>query len=146
MILDQMIHTLTIPGFRFVVAVDGNPLGVFTELTLPTIEWEIEEIKEGGLNSYIHQLPGRRRSSKVVLKNGVAVSPDLRAWYIRAMYENFARKNVTITLLNALFVPMMVINIQNAIPIKWTGPQLQSDQNTVAVQTLELGCGEITLV
>lgn len=146
MIVDQMIHTFITAAFRFVVAIDGIPIGAFTECTLPSIEWTVEEVKEGGLNTFIHQLPSQRKANKIVLKNGVAVSPDLRVWYSRAMNENFARKMVTVTLLNPLMMPMIVMNIENAIPVKWSGPQMKSDENTVAIQTLELACGEITLL
>jgi phage tail-like protein len=36
-------------------------------------------------------------------------------------------------------------NIENAYPAKWTGPQLKADDNTVAVETLELACGAVTI-
>jgi len=141
-----MIHTFITAAFRFVVAVDGVPIGAFTECTLPSIEWDIEVVKEGGLNTFVHQLLGQRKSNKIVLKNGVAVSPDLHLWYFRTMNENFSRKMVTVTLLNPLMMPVIVMNIEDAIPVKWTGPQMKADDNTVAVQTLELACGEITLL
>ena len=58
-------------GFRFGVVIEGIPQGIFTECTLPNIEWETQEIKEGGLNTYTHQLPGRRKGAKVTLKKGL---------------------------------------------------------------------------
>ncbi|MCB8967249.1 MAG: phage tail protein [Ardenticatenaceae bacterium] len=64
----EQLRALTNPTFRFLVSVEGIPQGVFTECTLPSIEWEIEELKEGGLNTYVHQLPGMRRSAKLILK------------------------------------------------------------------------------
>ena len=135
-----------IPAFRFVVVVDGIPVGVFTECALPSVEWDVEEVKEGGLNSYIHQLPGRRKSAKITLKNGVGVNKILLLWVTQNLSGNFSRRKVTITLLNSLFMPMMVLDIANAYPIKWSGPQLKTDDNTVAIQTLELACGEITVL
>jgi phage tail-like protein len=48
-------------------------------------------------------------------------------------------------LLDLTHQPLMVWNIQDAYPIKWTGPQLKSDGNTIAIQTLELVCGEVTV-
>jgi phage tail-like protein len=135
-----------IPAFRFVVVVDGIPVGVFTECALPSVEWDVEEVKEGGLNSYIHQLPGRRKSAKITLKNGVGVNKILLLWVTQNLSGNFSRRRVTITLLNSLFMPMMVLDVANAYPVKWSGPQLKTDDNTVAIQTLELACGEITVL
>ncbi len=134
-----------VPGFRFVVNVDGIPIGAFTECTLPTIEWEIEEVKEGGLNTYIHQLPGRRKSAKITLKNGVGMAKHIMLWYNMNLREIFSRHRVTITLLNSVLVPMMVLYIEGAYPVRWSGPNLKTDDNTVAIQTLELACGEIVV-
>jgi phage tail-like protein len=146
MLVEQQLHTMLTSAFRFVVAIDGAPLGAFTECNLPTIEWEIEEVKEGGVNTRIHQLPGQRRRTTITLKNGVGIASDLLAWYIAAINEQFWRRRVTITLLNSLLVPVIVMHIEDAFPIKWAGPQLRTDDNTIAIQTLELACGEITLV
>ena len=146
MLLDQQLHSMITNAFRFVVAIDGAPLGAFTECTLPTIEWEVEEVKEGGVNTRVHQLPGQRRRTTITLKNGVGIASDLLAWYLAAINEQFWRRRVTVTLLNSLFVPVIVMHIEDALPIKWTGPQLRTDDNTVAIQTLELACGEITLI
>lgn len=132
-------------SFRFVVAIDGSPTAAFTQCTLPTIAWDTEQLKEGGLNTYVHQLPGQRQQATVTLKNGVGVASDLVNWYLMTMNERIRRRRVTITLLNRYHVPMMVWHIENAYPIRWTGPQLQSDQNTIAIQTLELACGEVII-
>lgn len=146
MITDVINRVATVPGYRFVVTIDGSPLGAFTECTLPTIDWEVEEVKEGGQNSYVHQLPGRRRATKITLKNGVGIANDVMVWYLRTMNEDFSRKRVTITLLSPLLAPIMVWHIEDAYPVKWTGPQLRTGDNTVAIQTLELAGGEITVL
>ena len=134
------VHT----AFRFVVKIDGINHAVFTECTLPNIEWEVEEVKEGGLNSYVHQLPGRRKASKITLKNGVGTG-SLLAWYKQTMAQTYERRPVTITLLDVAHQRVMDWNIKDAYPVKWTGPQLKADGNTVAVETLELACGEVTV-
>jgi phage tail-like protein len=132
--------------FRFLVHISGVVTAVFTECTLPDVDWETEPVKEGGLNTYTHQLPGRRKAAKIVLKNGLATDA-LTAWYTSVMSEKFIgfKKNISITLLDALHQPVMIWNVSNAYPIKWTGPQLKTSDNTVAIQTLELACGEVTI-
>lgn len=134
------VHT----AFRFVVKIDGINQAVFTECTLPSIEWDVEEVKEGGLNTYVHQLPGLRKAAKVILKNGIGTG-DLLDWYKKVMNQEYARRPVTITLLDVAHERVMDWNITDAYPIKWSGPRLKSDDNTVAVETLELACGEVTV-
>jgi len=131
-------------SFRFVVDIEGERQAAFTECTLPSIEWDIEDVKEGGLNTYTHQLPGRRKATKVSLKNGVGKSQILD-WYIKTMSESVTRKSVTITLVDSTGNSVLVWDIKDACPVKWTGPQLKTDANSIAIQTLELACGEIVV-
>jgi phage tail-like protein len=131
-------------AFRFVVDLDGERQAAFTECSLPSIEWEMEEIKEGGLNLYTHMLPGRRKSARVSLKNGVA-NGELLSWYIEAIGKAAGRKPLTITLLDSMLNPVIVWQLQEAYPVKWTGPNLKADDNAIAIQTLELACGDITV-
>lgn len=134
--------------FRFVVDVGGDKQGVFTECTLPAIEREVEEVKEGGLNTFVHQLPGRRKGARLTLKNGVGTS-SLLDWYMKTLDPTagkFERRAVSVTLLNA-YDKKAIMNwhIESAYPVKWTGPQLKTSDNSIAIQTLELACGEITV-
>jgi phage tail-like protein len=136
-------------SFRFSVEIDNNRefTGIFTELKLPDVEWDIQEMKEGGLNAFTHQLPGRRKASKVTLKNGLATKGVLMDWYANLMDEDFNKflKTVTITLLNSEHKAVMRWNISNAYPSKLTWPELKTSDNVVAIQTLELVCGEVKL-
>lgn len=140
---NQMRGTVN-AAFRFVVSVGGERLAAFTECTLPTIEWEVEQVKEGGLNIFVHQLPGQRKPSKLLLKNGVGQG-TLLDWYIKSMDGPPPRKTVTISLLNAEKEPVITWRLNDAFPTKWQGTQLKADAQTVAVQTLELACGEVTV-
>jgi phage tail-like protein len=146
MLIEKQLHTMLTAGFRFVVAVDYRPLGAFTECTLPTIEWEVEALKEGGQNRYVRQLRGPRKQTNVTLQNGIGLMSDIMLWYLRTMQEDFSKREVTITILSAMFLPTMVWHIEDAFPVRWSLPQLQTGGNTVAMQTLELACGEITVV
>jgi phage tail-like protein len=137
-------HDQSFPAFRFVVEIGNQAAGAFTECDLPSIEWDVEEVKEGGLNTHIHQLPGRRKAGKVSLKNGVAKS-TLVTWYLNAMEETIERKPVTIKLKDSLGNTVLAWHMLGAYPVRWAGPQLRSDSNAIAIQTLDLACGQITV-
>ena len=141
----EQIRGFIHPSFRYLVDVDGVSVAAFTECTLPTIEWEVEEVKEGGNNTYVQQLPGRRKAGKISLKNGVG-SSALMDWYIKVMMETYERKSVAITLMDSSHKYLMTLDIQDALPIKWTGPQLKTDTSAIAIQTLDFVCGEITVI
>lgn len=136
-----------IANFRFGITVDSNReyVGMFTECKLPDIEWDIQQVKEGGRNDYIHQLPGQRKPSKVTLTHGLTRQFILQEWYEEMMSENFEgfMKTVTINLLDSQGKPVMRWNLYNAYPVKVTWPDLKTGDNAVAVQTLELACGRV---
>lgn len=131
-------------AFRFVVTVKNVPMAAFTECTLPIIDWETEELKEGGFNTAIHQLPGRRKSARLILKNGVG-RDELWLWCTQIMNQQFERRPITITLLDSLLAPIAIWSITEAYPIKWSGPQLRADTSAAAIQTIEFACGEILI-
>ena len=138
----QQVLSESHPVFRFVVEIDGERQGAFTECSLPSIDWEVEDLKEGGLNVFVHALPGQRRSARLTLKNGLGKN-KMYAWYLQGMKEQFQRKSLTIILLDAKGSEVMGWHIEDAYPIRWNGPQLRPDDNTIAIQTLEIACGEI---
>jgi phage tail-like protein len=134
------------PAFRFVVKIGDEAIAAFTECNLPVIEWEMEEVKEGGLNTYVHMLPGRRKRATITLKNGVGLAKKMIDWYIAGMNEQFEYKNVSVDLMSAPDKKTMTWEIASCMPTKWTGPQLKSSDNTIAIQTLEMACGEIKCI
>ena len=138
----------THPAYRYVVLRRNDTLGVFTECTLPVIEWEIEEVKEGGLNSYVHQLPSRRKSSRLTLKNGLGKG-EILEWFLQAMNDESPRSqlraNLSIKLKDSRLQDVCTWNLAEAFPVKWTGPQLQTDSNAIAIQTLEFACSRVTM-
>jgi phage tail-like protein len=142
--VDARIRSQANLAFRFVVDVDGERQAAFTECTLPSMELEVQELKEGGLNHYTHLLPGRRKAARVSLKNGIAKS-SLMDWYVKSITEPVVRKKFTITLLDKGKNPIIVWTMEGAYPVKWSGPNLKSDDNTIAIQTLELVCGNVNI-
>lgn len=142
---NKQLLTQSHPAFRFIVDVDGERQAAFTECTLPSIEWESEEVKEGGLNTFVHLLPGMRKASRVTLKNGVGKS-TLMEWYIQSLGKTAPRKALTIALLDSTGSPVVTWQVENAYPIKWSGPELKTGSTSVAIQSLELICGEVVVV
>jgi phage tail-like protein len=138
------VTTPAYPAFRFLVSVDQKPQAAFTECDLPTIELEIEEIKEGGMNVYTHQLPGRRKAVRISLKNGIGKS-SLLEWYFDVLGGTIKRRNVSISLLDEQQKTVINWNMADAFPYKWSGSQLRSSDNAIAIQTLELVCSEVTI-
>jgi phage tail-like protein len=142
MAFDKQLLAQANLAFRYVVMIGKTAMAAFTECTLPVIDWEIQEVKEGGLNTHVHQLPGMRKSARLTLKNGVGRG-ELFDWCTAVMAEKFERKILEVKLLDAHSNEFAVWSISDAYPIKWTGPQLKSDASAIAIQSIEFACGEI---
>jgi phage tail-like protein len=127
-------------AFRFAVQIDGLAEARFTECTLPALEVEVEEQKEGGFNSGTHLLPGRVRKGTLTLKRGVATASDLLRWYAEVMQGELgkARRQVSVILLDSEGQPVMRWDFTGAYPNKWSGPELNAGSTTIAIESLEL--------
>jgi phage tail-like protein len=128
------------PAFRFAVQIDGLAEARFTECTLPALEVEVEEQKEGGFNAGTHLLPGRVRKGTLTLKRGVVSASDLLQWYADVMQGQLskARRQVSITLLDDEGQPVLRWDFGGAYPNKWSGPELSAGSATIAVESIEL--------
>jgi phage tail-like protein len=134
-------------NFRFALDLGEGKgwAGVFTECKLPDVEWDTEQVKEGGQNTFIHQLPGQRKPGKVTLKYGLTKQHELLDWYADMMSENFKKtaKTVTISLLDSEGNPVLLWNLHDAYPVKVTWPELKAGDSAVAILALELACGRV---
>lgn len=126
-------------SFRFRVEFDNVIAGGFTECTGLTVETEVEEHREGGLNEFSHKLPKGTKYGTLTLKRGFLDSTDLWDWNANVIAgQTQQRKNLSIVLLDGEGNDKIRWDVRDALPIKWSGSELKSDGNTVMIETLEL--------
>jgi len=126
-------------GFNFLVEIEGLVIGGFTEVSGLAIETKFEEYQEGGQNDFVHKLAGPTRyPQNLVLKRGLTDLDMLGSWYQAVTTGQVERKNGTIYLLDRQGTPVVGWDFKEAFPVKWTGPDLRADSNTVATESLEL--------
>lgn len=125
-------------AFNFAVEIEGLLVGGFTEVSGLDSEVDIEEYREGGVNGYVHKLPGRASYANLVLRHGLTSVSTLWTWYYNTTQGSIQRKNGTIMLLDPGQVPVMWWNFRNALPVRWSGPELRASSDEVGVESLEL--------
>jgi phage tail-like protein len=134
--------------FRFTVEVAGIREAQFTECSGFEMKIDVEEYKEGGLNDYVHKLPGRQSFSNVTLKRGVISSVELWDWLHRIATKKAKKeekKNMSVVLYDGQGREQLRWNLISAYPVKWTTPSMQTDQSSVLIESLELAYQEFTL-
>lgn len=133
-----------VPVYKFWVEIGGIVVAEFQECSGLRMERAFETVEEGGVNDYVHILPGRNKYSNITLKNGAIYSNELWNWYqksLQSLEEKPADSpiiNFSILLRNVEGKICRRWNIQRAFPVKWEGPQLNTDSSQIAVETIEI--------
>lgn len=128
--------------YRYAVIVDSIYMGIFTEVTLPTLDVKFTPVREGGQNG-IHKLPTHSEMGNLTLKKGIGVNSDLYDWYAEVAARKWvkAKRSVLIAMIGGplpIRAPTTMWILSGALPIKWTGPTLKSSDNAIAIESLEL--------
>ncbi|MBE0430675.1 MAG: phage tail protein [Dehalococcoidia bacterium] len=132
------------PTFKYYVEIGGLITeAAFSECSGLEMTTELFEYAEGGLNEYVHKLPGRTKVSNVTLKRGLATSNELYKWYKEMETklrtgEKLDLRQVTITLYTTVEQgKQMRWTLSQAFPVKWVGPSFKTDEAAVAIESLE---------
>lgn len=128
-----------LPKFHFQVDWGGTRIG-FTEVTGLGTETEVIEYRDGANPGYSKQkIPGMQKFGNVTLKRGVFASDnEYFDWWNTVSLNTVTRRDVTVSLLNEAHEPVMVWKVKNAWPAKITSPDLKSDGNEIAIESIEL--------
>lgn len=126
------------PSNLFNVEIEGIQEAFFKECSGLQAETEILSFEEGGVNGYVHKLPGRTKFPNIVLKRGITNSGWLWDWYQKVASGKIERKNLSIVLYNHKGDEVKRWSFERAYPVKWSGTDLKADESAVAVETLEI--------
>ncbi len=133
------------PGFYFQLQFAGISSGLdnsFQEAAGLAAEWELEEIREGGQNLYKHRLPTVVKYSNLVLRRGfVSSNSALATWCTDTLATDFTKpiqpRTVQLSLLNGGGTPLASWSFLEAWPVKWSMSDFKSQENALAIETLE---------
>ena len=123
---------------RFHVEIQGIQEAFFRECSGLEAETEVLSYEEGGVNDHPHKLPGRTKFPNVSLKRGMTDSKTLWEWYSKVIDGKIERKNVSIVLYDQQGSEVKRWSFERAYPTKWVSPGIKSDENAVAIETLEM--------
>jgi phage tail-like protein len=125
-------------SFRFRIEIEGLIVAQVSDITGLNLETETESYEEGGVNDYVHIFPKKTKYQNITLKRGISDLDDMWKWYQEVVSGKFKRKSGSIVLQDVKGNDKWLWNFHDAYPVKWTGPELKADSNTVAFETVEL--------
>lgn len=104
-----------------------------------SVEYDMEEFKEGGENRFTHKLPVRTKYSDLVLKRGMLVNSQVIDWCMDAFNNReFRKSDLMIKLKNEKHEILRKWNVVNVIPKKWLVSDFNSGESAIVIETLEL--------
>jgi phage tail-like protein len=129
-----------IPRFHFQVDWGGAKIS-FTEVTGLVMEREKIEYRHSDSKDFNRvAMPGMVKNNNITLKRGKFEGDfDYNAW-LEEISDDRAnkRRDVTIRLLNEKHNPVAAWTAARCFPVKVTAPDLKSDANEVAVESIEI--------
>jgi phage tail-like protein len=124
---------------NFRVEIDGITASDFMEVSGLEAAVTVVDYREGTDKSLAaRKLPGEAVYSNIVLKRGMTADLSLWNWMKTGLDGAVQRKNMSVLLLDAAGNEVLRWNIVNAWPVKWSGPLLNAEASSVALETLEI--------
>ena len=123
---------------EFGISKDRNDVRFQTVSGL-SVEYDVEEYKEGGENRFTHTLPVRTKYADLVLKRGMVTDSSVIKWCLDAFRERiFVPTDVNVILMNEKAEPLRTWKVAHAIPKKWLVSDLNANENSLVIETIEL--------
>jgi phage tail-like protein len=135
----------SLPGaFYFSVSVGAPGIdSSFQEVSGIELTMDVEELREGGENTFMHQLPTGVKQKHLTLKRGIAPTSSLLVIWCRSTLEFGLMVPITllpveVKLLDETSTVLRGWLFNNAYPVRWEIDTFNSTKNEVALETIEL--------
>lgn len=123
---------------EFGISTDKNDVR-FQAVSGLSVEYEMEEYKEGGENRFTHKLPLRTKYADMLLKRGMLTDSGVIRWFLKAFRDReFAPADINVILMSEKSEPLRTWKVTRAIPKKWLISDLNANDNALVIETLEL--------
>ncbi|GAB2674918.1 phage tail protein [Aliiglaciecola aliphaticivorans] len=125
----------------------GAEIMLFQEISGLDGEAQVIEFSAGDSKTFSTQkMPEMQKFGNITLKKGVFKS-DTRFgdWFSQIKMDTIKRLPVTISLLDETGTPTMVWTLANAWPSKITGTELESDNDEIAIESMEISHQGLTI-
>lgn len=125
-------------GSAALSAVLDVAVGGFSECSGIEMTMKTEDYKEGGNNGAVLRFPNRVEWGALTLKKGLGSGSTLWDWHYGFAVGKGKRRDGLIILLNDQHVPNNIWFFRRGLPTKYSGPQLNAAQNSVAIEAIEI--------
>jgi phage tail-like protein len=132
------------PGDAYLPAAQAGQVklfanGEFQEAKGLGADLEVTAYPEGGINSFVHQLPVRHSWTRISLRRGLVRDRGLSDWYKAGLTQSLgARRDGSVILMSPDGKHLLKWAFYAGIAVKWTGPEFNALQGAVAIEGIEI--------
>ncbi len=132
-------HVDPAASFKYKVEITGIGQSKFTECSGIGFKMNTgTPVKEAGLNSYAHVLPGPVEVNNVTLKRGVSTDGTaLWNWVKKTVSGQITVHDITIHLMALDGTEIQAWTFLGAFPVKWSASQITSQSSQVVIEEFE---------
>lgn len=125
-------------NYRFTVEIESLIVGGFSEVSGLEQTLETEDYQEGGVDGYTHSFPDRMTHPNLTLERGLTDSDTFWTWIDQVKHGQIERRNGRIIVMDRTGREVWGWEFREAYPVKWSGPDLNATDGTVAFESIEL--------
>ena len=130
--------TLALARTAALAALTDVAAGGFSECVGLEMSLDIKEYEEGGNNGYVRKFPTRVKWANITLKKGRGAGTALWDWHYGFVTGRGKRRDGLIALLDDRQLPRQIWYFRRGLPLKYTGPTLNAQQSSVAIEAIEI--------
>jgi phage tail-like protein len=124
----------------------ATPLGFFTQVSGVSLQVETLDYPEGGVNDYVHRLPGRVKQGNITLKHGVVKSEVVLFEWARTALGKIEGIDMSIYVFDYAGNVLQTWSFDAAYPVKWSASDLNAGGSEFLTQSLEVAYSGMHIV
>lgn len=128
--------------YSFAVKISGVSVARFKSVSGLSTEVKIIEFQDGD-DLILRKRPGRSSCGNITLKKGYLASKELWNWWEQVKAGQYARRSMTIELIDNMNNTVREWQLQGCWPAKWKFSDLDSTGTDVAAEEIEFAVEEL---
>lgn len=131
-------------NFRVEVSDSNGQLALFQEVSGLSVNINITDFEEGGVNNTTHKIIGHTSYGNVTLKRGL-IDSEFFIWINDISNGIIKRRDITVKLEDDSG-DTVSYKLLYAIPVKWNGPNLNVMSGSIAIESIELAVEGLEII
>jgi len=123
--------------FKFVVEVDGVEIGGFSDVSGLETKVETDDVREGGVNDFVHKIAKHSTYPSLTCKRGITDSTRMSDWIATVVGGTVERHTLSVVLMDQQGTEKWRWSFRDAFPVKWALSELSATSGNVAVENVE---------